>query len=90
MVATHEEGFGRVAVEALLCQTPVIVSNRGQLPNIVNKNVGMVIDVTPKNIADAINKLYKNKELLNKLKMNSRKLAVKKYSSINSEVHNYQ
>ena len=36
------EDFGLVAVEALACGTPVIVSDVGGLPSIVNNKVGMI------------------------------------------------
>ena len=46
MPSLHEEGFGRVAAGALFCGTPVIASNRGALPEVVNNSVGKIINPT--------------------------------------------
>lgn len=42
VVPSRFEAFGLVAVEALACGTPVIVSDVGGLPSIVNNKVGMI------------------------------------------------
>jgi glycosyltransferase involved in cell wall biosynthesis len=83
--STHEEGFGRVILEALSCGTPVIGSQRGAIPEAMDESVGKLITVTPKNIAKVIVELQKNKTLLDKLKKNSRAFAVKRYSEKNLE-----
>ncbi|MGH2550198.1 MAG: glycosyltransferase family 4 protein [Thermomicrobiales bacterium] len=40
---SHYEGFGLPALEAMRCGTPVVVSNRGALPEVVG-NAGLVVD----------------------------------------------
>ncbi len=55
--STHDEGFGRVIIEALACGIPVIGSKRGAIPDIVTRDVGMLIDVSAENIAQAVNTL---------------------------------
>lgn len=52
--STHEEGAGRVIMEALSCGTPVIGANRGGIPEILDATVGELIDITPENISRAI------------------------------------
>ncbi|HXT85224.1 MAG TPA: glycosyltransferase family 4 protein [Verrucomicrobiae bacterium] len=79
----HEEGFGRVILESLACGTPVIGASRGAIPEAMDETVGKLITVTPKNIAQAIIILYKNKTLLNKLQKNARTFALKRYSEKN-------
>lgn len=86
MPSTHEEGFGRVAAGALLCRTPVIASNRGALPEVVNEHVGKIIDPTPKEISKAINFYYSNKPALKKCAQNARKYALLKFSEKNADV----
>ncbi|MDQ3239719.1 MAG: glycosyltransferase family 4 protein [bacterium] len=54
--STHEEGAGRVIMEALSCGTPVIGSNRGGIPEILDPSISELIDVTPQNIKSAIQK----------------------------------
>lgn len=56
--STHEEGAGRVIMEALACGTPVIGSNRGGIPEILTQDVGELIDVSPENIVQAIQHMH--------------------------------
>ncbi len=49
-----EEGFGYPVVEAAACGTPVIVSNRGPLPEIARLVAGQVVPPTPLSIAETI------------------------------------
>lgn len=81
--STHEEGFGRVIIESLACGTPVIGSNRGAIPQVMDETVGKLIDVTPGNIKDAVEYFYKNPGNLRKLSKNARHFAVKRYSEGN-------
>jgi len=41
-----DEAFGMVAIESIVCGTPVIASNKGGLPEIVDNNVGYLVDVS--------------------------------------------
>ena len=45
IVPSRREPFGLVAVEALACGCPVIATNQGGLPDIINENVGALVDV---------------------------------------------
>lgn len=83
--STHEEGFGRVILEALACGTPVIGSERGAIPEAMDKTVGRFIDITPDRIARSINELMANKKELNRLSANTRRFAEKCYSEKNIE-----
>lgn len=85
MPSLHEEGFGRVAAGALLCGVPVIASNRGALPDVVNNSVGKIIEPTPANIAESINTFFADKEALKKCAGNARKYALNKFSPKNAE-----
>lgn len=86
MPSLHEEGFGRVASGALLSGTPVIASNKGALPEVVDESVGKIIEPTPENIADAIAFLYSHRGQLKKRALNAREYAMRKFSNKNAEV----
>jgi glycosyltransferase involved in cell wall biosynthesis len=45
IVPSRREPFGLVAVEALACGCPVIATNQGGLPDIINDEVGALVDV---------------------------------------------
>lgn len=85
MPTLNEEGFGRVAAGALFCGTPVIASNRGALPTIVNDSVGKIIEPTIQEIAKAISFYFHNPGVLKKTAQNTRKYALRKFSKKNAE-----
>lgn len=90
--SVHEEGFGRVILESLACGTPVIGSDRGAIPEAMDKTVGELIDVTPKRIKKSVEYFYKNSDKLGKLFKNARKFAMSRYSEKNVEtiIKSYQ
>jgi len=67
------DGSCRAALEMMASGKPLIVSQRGVLPEIVddNKN-GLVIDDTPDNLAQAILKLAGDKELRERFSVSAR------------------
>lgn len=85
MPTLNEEGFGRVAAGALFCGTPVIASNRGALPMVVNDSVGRIIEPTVQEIAKAVNFYFHNRHVLKKSARNARKYALSKFSKKNAE-----
>jgi glycosyltransferase involved in cell wall biosynthesis len=52
-----EEGFGLVAAEAMLLERPVMVSNRGGLPEVVGHESGLTFD--PENVPVLVEKIRK-------------------------------
>ena len=45
VVPSRREPFGLVAIEALACGAPVVATNQGGLPDIINDKVGSLVDV---------------------------------------------
>lgn len=86
MPSLHEEGFGRVAAGALFCGTPVIASNKGALPEVVNEKVGKVIKPTVVNIKNTIKYFYDNQKELLRRSRNAREYALNKFSSKNADI----
>jgi glycosyltransferase involved in cell wall biosynthesis len=67
--ASTIETFGIVAAEALMCGTPVICSNVGALPEIINEANGMLCENTVESWVDGINMAIStsyNNELISK------------------------
>lgn len=85
MPSLHEEGFGRVAAGSLFCGTPVIASNRGALPEVVNDSVGKIVNPIPSEIAKAINFYFFNRLALKKCALYARKYALSKFSNKNAD-----
>ncbi len=66
VIASKEEAFGRVAIEAMICKKPVIASDTGGIPEIIiNKKTGLLFKVKDyKQLAEYILYLYNNKQKL--------------------------
>jgi glycosyltransferase involved in cell wall biosynthesis len=87
------EGFGRNIIEALACGLPVIGTNIGRMPEIIEQDVGLI--VTPpydENIKTALYNLYNNPEKLAHFANNAAKYARQKYcdSHASSIVSSYE
>ncbi|GIW59912.1 MAG: hypothetical protein KatS3mg087_0978 [Patescibacteria group bacterium] len=83
--STHEEGAGRVIMEALACGTPVIGANRGGIPEILDTSVGELIAVSPENIVKALQEVRSkitNQQITSPL---CRQYALEHFSSANAQ-----
>ncbi|MEM7819951.1 MAG: glycosyltransferase family 4 protein [Candidatus Aenigmatarchaeota archaeon] len=70
---SEHEGFGIAIAEAMSCKLPVIVTNRGAIPEVVG-NSGIYVKLHDvKDIANAIIKLLSDEKLRKKIGENSRK-----------------
>lgn len=76
------ETFGVAAVEASACKIPVVATNVGGLPEVIdNENTGILVE--PRNVkqtAAAIERLIKDAELRNKMGENGRKKVETEYN----------
>jgi len=75
-----KEQFGRVIVEAQACQTPVIGSDSGAIPEVLDQGGLIVPERNPQALAVAIKQLYESPELRIKLGLFGRCQAEEKYS----------
>jgi glycosyltransferase involved in cell wall biosynthesis len=91
----NSESFGVAAVEAMACEKPVVVSNVGGLPEVVEDNVTGLL-VPPANaekLADAIEILVKNEQMRIKLGKQGRQRVEKLYNwedNLNSMIRIYE
>jgi phosphatidylinositol N-acetylglucosaminyltransferase subunit A len=81
--ALYQEGFTRTIMEAVACGVPVVASDIGTIPEIVDNSVSILVKPTINNFKSAILKLSKNKKLLNQMKINCTQYT-KKYFSPNN------
>jgi len=81
-IASQREGFGLVAAEAMLHQLPVIATRVGGLQNVViDGETGILLQPhQPREIADAIKKLYYSLDLLKTYAANGYKRAIDNYT----------
>ena len=56
------EGFGLTAIEAMACGAPVVVSDRGALPEVVG-DAGVVVEPTPGAIVEGLRRAIGDREL---------------------------
>lgn len=82
----YSEGFASVILEGISCGTPIIASNMGCIPQIINESVGLLIDPTVENFKNAIEYYYTNKNDLELKAENCRNYAIKNFSDKNAEV----
>lgn len=81
--ALYQEGFTRTIMEAVACGVPVIASDIGTIPEIVDKSVSILVKPTVDNFKTAITKLSQDKKLLSQMKTNCRKYTKKYFSPDN-------
>jgi len=81
VLPSQAEPFGLVTLEALSLGIPVIAFATGGTKEIIkdNKTGFLVTKIAPEYMASKILKIYKNKKLLNKIKINSKKLIENKF-----------
>ncbi len=83
VLPSYFEGMGRVLVEAMAMEKPVVASNVGGIPDLVKDNVNGLL-ITPgdvKGLADALKKLLNDKRLANIMGRDGRKGITDKYSA---------
>lgn len=79
MLISNFEGLPISLIEALPLSKPVIASNVGGIPEIVDGSNGFCVENTQKDIALKLEKMINNPELLKEMGKNSRTLYEKKF-----------
>lgn len=81
VMSSLHEGFGLPAAEALSCETPVVVTTAGALPEVVDESCGILVapgDVDA--LREAIVKLLNNPSLRARMGRNGRRRVVERFS----------
>lgn len=67
VVPSREEAFGLVALEAIACGTPVIVTRQGGMIDFVTEDVGILVEKeNVEQLAESINKILNGEKKFNK------------------------
>ncbi|HEX6977543.1 MAG TPA: glycosyltransferase family 4 protein [Patescibacteria group bacterium] len=80
-----DEGYGRVAMEAIACGTPVLAAKRGGLSEVVVSEIGRLIEPTADEYSKHLSFFKKNRKLLDTLSRRARKYALDKFGEKNVE-----
>ncbi len=90
MPSLVDEGYGRVAMEAIACGTPVLAAKKGGLSEVVSAEVGKLIEPTVSEYTKNIIYFLKNHGELMRLSKNTQKYAKKTFSEKNvDQIINY-
>lgn len=78
---SRSEGVGLSIMEASLALLPVVATNVGGIPEVVNENNGILVQPeSPIELADALNKILDNNLLRKEMGENGRKYALGKFN----------
>ena len=81
VMSSLHEGFGLPAVEAMSCETPVVVTASGALKEVVTPDCGILVPPRdPESMKNAIIKLLNDDRLRKEMGFNGRKRAVENFS----------
>lgn len=88
---SYAEGFGLSVSEAMLAEKPIIVSNAGALPELIeNEKTGLIVNpFNAKEWADAIIRMLNNPDFAKKLALNA-KLTVEERFTVRMFFDNYE
>jgi len=83
VLASENETFGQVYIEAIACGVPVIGTNVGGVPEIITDgyNGFLIAPANPSNLAQKIEEIFNNGELRKSLVENGFKVIRRKFSS---------
>ena len=78
-----KEQFGRVIIESMACNTPVIGSNSGEIPHLIESTCGGLTfpEAQPEALAEQLSKLIENKNLRLNLGQKGRQAVVQNYTN---------
>ena len=91
VLTSQYEGFGMVFLEAMLTNTPIISTNVSAIPEVIRNNYNGIL-IKPNNMNQmilALNRI-KNKKLIKKFSVNSKKLLSGKFhlNTMNEKTNN--
>jgi glycosyltransferase involved in cell wall biosynthesis len=82
----YEEGAARVMMEAVACGLPVVASNRGAIPSVLDESVAVFVNPDEKSLRRAIENLYQDQKKLKQLAQNCLPYASRHFGFANAKV----
>lgn len=83
--STVDEGYGRVAMEAISCGTPVLAGDVGGLREAVSDDIGWLVSPNSKDLSDKIYYLLSNRKEVEQKTKRTRAYALEYFSEKNVE-----
>lgn len=80
-----DEGYGRVAMEAIATGAPVLASKKGGLVEAINEEIGWLVEPTVTKFLKVLKEILKDKDQIVIKKKKCRKYAINKFSEKNVE-----
>ncbi len=68
---SFSEGFGLTVLEAMACGAPVVVSNRGSLPEVVGE-AGITVEPTPEGVAEGLRRVLSDDARAGRMRVKGR------------------
>jgi glycosyltransferase involved in cell wall biosynthesis len=79
-IPSYSEVRTIVALEAMACGLPVIITRQCHFPEVAEANAGIVIEPNADQLADSLNKLLDNPRLCKEMGENGRRLVMEKFT----------
>jgi glycosyltransferase involved in cell wall biosynthesis len=79
VLPSYYESFGNVALEALACGTPVIVTNTCGVSEWISEDLGYVVECNEEGLFGALSEILQNEQLSKKLGSNGKKLVEQEF-----------
>jgi len=82
----YPEGFASVILEGIACGTPIISTNTGCVPQIIDESVGVLLNPTKDNLKEIFEYFYRHRDKLKEKARNCRPYALEHFSEKNAEI----
>ena len=91
VLPSYLDGFGLVLVESMLLQVPVVGSNFGGIPDVIEDGkTGLLFENgNPRQLAEQIRRIIEDKQLSDRLEKEGKKVAKAKFS-VENMLNNYE
>jgi len=83
--SNYEENATLVVSESISCNKPVIISNRGSLPYMIDDTVGLIAEPNPDDFEEKIRYLSENRQVVDSMSNNCVKYAEQNFGKKNLE-----